>query len=270
MSNRPILSRPRTRIYDANYNIGQNYYRSALDSIDRKYSPRAPSPLRPSIARDILDRHDEAFADEDLATSRLRAEKTIRQNHLFDSRGGRIAQRALDLVENDIDEETASTLKRIRANKKVHMLDDSDFDSTVDNINSHRLLERSEKALRSVGLNENSRRALDEDVSIKRRSLKVSFENETQNGDMVKWSPLQQRSDERESAAAIRARKSRDRILDLEDEMAAMTEKQAARERRAARFKALVAESTEQTEAAQSALQAISFKSRREQRTLEE
>ncbi|XP_044256169.1 uncharacterized protein LOC123006071 [Tribolium madens] len=271
MSGRTILSRPRTRIYDANYNIGQNYYRSALDSIDRKYSPRAPSPLRPSIAREILDRHDEAFADEDLSTSRLRAEKTIRQKHLFDSRGGRIAQRALDLVENDIDEETASTLKRIRANKKVHIVDDTDFDSTVDNINSQRLLQRSEKALRSVGLNENSRRALDEDISIKRRSLKVSFENESlQNGDMVKWSPLQQRSDERESAAAVRARQSRDRILDLEDEMAALTEKQAARERRAARFKALVAESTEQTEAAQSALQAISFKSRREQRAVEE
>lgn len=161
-------------------------------------------------------------------------------------------------------------MKRIRANKKVQIHDDSDFESTVDNINSHRLLERSEKALRSVGINENSRRALDEDISIKRRSLKVSFEAEN-GGDMVKWSPLQQqRSDERESAAAIRARKSRERILDLEDEMAALSEKQAARERRAARFKALVAESTEETEAAQSALQAISFRSRREQRTLEE
>lgn len=105
MSGRTILSRPRTRIYDANYNIGQNYYKSALDGLDRKYSPRPPSPLRAAVGRAILNRHDEAFADEDLSTSRLRAEKHIKERNLFDSRGGRIAQRALDLVENDIDEE---------------------------------------------------------------------------------------------------------------------------------------------------------------------
>lgn len=28
----------RTRLYDANYNISQNYYKSALDDLDRKYS----------------------------------------------------------------------------------------------------------------------------------------------------------------------------------------------------------------------------------------
>ncbi|RZB40245.1 uncharacterized protein BDFB_010284, partial [Asbolus verrucosus] len=267
MSGRTILSRPRTRIYDANYNIGQNYYRPALDRLDKKYSPRPLSPLRSSIAKDILDRHEQAFADEDLSASRRRAEKHITASNLFDSRGGRIAQRALDLMENDIDEETASTLKRIRANKKVSIIDDADFESTINNINSQRLLDRSEKVLRSVGLDENSRRALDEDVTIKRRSLKVTYDGDS--GDLVKWSAVK-RPEEREGAAAIRAKQSRDRILDIEDEMAAAAEKQAARERRAARLKALVAESTEQTEAAQSAIQAVSFRSRREQRTLEE
>lgn len=28
----------RTRVYNASYNIGENYYKSALDGIDRKYS----------------------------------------------------------------------------------------------------------------------------------------------------------------------------------------------------------------------------------------
>ena len=149
----------------------------------------------------------------------------------------------------------------------MSVAENTDFESTVNNINSQRLLQRSEKALRSVGLDENSRKALDEDISIKRRTLKVSYEGDS--GDLVKWRPLQA-TEERESAAAIRAKQSRDRLLDLEDEMAALSEKQAARERRAARFKALVAESTEQTEAAQSAIKAVSLVSRREQRTLEE
>lgn len=110
MSGRTILSRPRTRIYDANYNIGQNYYRPALERLDRKYSGRALTPPRQSsIASDLLDRHERAFADESLSESRRRAEKHITENHLFDFRGGRIAQRALD-IENDIDEEVRSWL----------------------------------------------------------------------------------------------------------------------------------------------------------------
>lgn len=114
-------------------------------------------------------------------------------------------------------------------------------------------------------MDKNARRALDEDISIKKRSLKVSYQNDT--GDLVKWSPLERNE---ESAAAIRARQSRDRLADLEDEMAQIAEKQAARERRAARFKALVAESSEETEAAQSAINAVSFRSRREQKFVEE
>ncbi|KAJ1523658.1 hypothetical protein ONE63_001499 [Megalurothrips usitatus] len=40
MSNRTILSRPRTRLYDCNYNIGQSYYKPMVDHLDRKYSGR--------------------------------------------------------------------------------------------------------------------------------------------------------------------------------------------------------------------------------------
>lgn len=104
-SGRTLLSRPRTRIYDANYNISENYYRSALDHLDKKYSPRPASPLKTSVARDILSRHEDAFADEDLSTSRRRAEKAISETNLFDVRRSRATQRALDLVQNEIDEE---------------------------------------------------------------------------------------------------------------------------------------------------------------------
>ncbi|KAK3907707.1 Paramyosin, short form [Frankliniella fusca] len=40
MSSRTILSRPRTRLYDCNYNIGQSYYKPMMDHLDRKYSGR--------------------------------------------------------------------------------------------------------------------------------------------------------------------------------------------------------------------------------------
>lgn len=29
----------RTRVYDCNYNMGQQYYKSALDELDRKNNP---------------------------------------------------------------------------------------------------------------------------------------------------------------------------------------------------------------------------------------
>ena len=44
MSTRTILSRPRTRLYDCNYNIGQSYYKPMVDHLDRKYSGR-PSEM---------------------------------------------------------------------------------------------------------------------------------------------------------------------------------------------------------------------------------
>lgn len=34
---RTLLSRPRTRVYDCNYNIGEGYYKPMMDHLDRKY-----------------------------------------------------------------------------------------------------------------------------------------------------------------------------------------------------------------------------------------
>lgn len=47
----------------------------------------------------IAERHARLFADEDLDTSRRRAEKHIREEHLFDSRGGRIGRGGVLLQE---------------------------------------------------------------------------------------------------------------------------------------------------------------------------
>lgn len=127
------------------------------------------------------------------------------------------------------------------------------------------MINRSEKLLNSVGINDSSRRALDEDVSVKRRSLRVTYENEQGNNDLTRWAPIER---EEESAAVVRARQSRAKINDIEEEMAALAEKQAARERRAARLKAFVAENAEETEAVNNALQSVSISARREKRLL--
>lgn len=123
------------------------------------------------------------------------------------------------------------------------------------------MLDRSEKILNSVGINENSRRALDEEVSFKRRSLAESKDNEV-GTTLEKWTPIAPVVEERNSAAAIRARQAKERLADLEDEMSAMNEKQAARERRVARLKALVAE-TEMDEVADVAESSISVRKER-------
>lgn len=128
------------------------------------------------------------------------------------------------------------------------------------------MIDRSEKVLNSVGINDSSRRALDEDISVKRRSLRVTYDDEQGSKDLTRWTPLQR---DEESAAAVRARQSRAKINDIEEEMAALAEKQAARERRAARLKAFVAESAEETEAVNNALQSVSISARREKKTLE-
>ncbi|KAJ8925238.1 hypothetical protein NQ315_001424, partial [Exocentrus adspersus] len=260
MSRKTLLSRPRTRLYDANYNIGESYYRPALDRLDRKYSGRPLSPPPRNSFGEIADRHSRIFADEELDASRRRAEKHIREEHLFDSRGARIGQRsaasstaiaAFDGIDNEINDETAATLKRIRASKKASVVDDVDLEGISSNLKSHRLLDRSDKLLDSVGLSDRRVGAIENGTSsYKRKALKVSFEDGGVE-EMDKWTPIERdtrvvkarqveqvtrarREDVSvdSSAAAIRARQTKERINDIEEEMAAMAEKQAAREAR--------------------------------------
>lgn len=142
----------------------------------------------------------------------------------------------------------------------MSLIDDVDLESTVSKVNTKRLLDRSEKILDSVGIDERSqRRPFDEESSINRRSLKTAQDLERYGtSELVKWSAVG--DSQVESAAAFRARQSKARLNDLEQEMEAMSEKQAARERRAARLRALAAEIGEESEMSTSA-QASSHKS---------
>ncbi|XP_017774879.1 PREDICTED: uncharacterized protein LOC108564226 [Nicrophorus vespilloides] len=265
------FSRPRTRIYDVNYNIGENYYRPAIDRLDRKYSGRPLSPTRQtSIPRDIIDRHEKAFQDEDLPTARARASKHITEANMFDSRGG--IMKAMEMVENNIDEETASKLQRIRANKKVSIIDDIDMDQTMNNIKARRIKDRADKMLDSVGITtvdkssrsvDKSSRAVDEGVSYKRSTLKVTMDSSADNKDLTKWSKLSS-TEEKDSGASLRAKQSMARLNELEDEMSALQEKAQIRERRAARLRAIVAEAAEESEVCTGSTMRVSSRQKKE------
>lgn len=141
------------------------------------------------------------------------------------------------------------------------------MESTSNALKSYRLLDRSEKILDTVGINDHlAQNMLDKEASQRRRALKVTYD--PVGDELTRWTPLENnvssvRASRRDetvsvraqnvddstvtSSAAIRARHSKERLNDIEEEMAAMAEKQAAREARVARLRKLVAESEQES-----------------------
>lgn len=84
----------RSRIYDLNYNIGENYYKSALDRLDEK-SGRPPSSLIRSSEPPVLKptvrlaQLDEDGTVDDLEIARTRASQAIQRETILDQRSGR-------------------------------------------------------------------------------------------------------------------------------------------------------------------------------------
>lgn len=85
----------RSRIYDLNYNIGENYYKSAIDRLDEK-SARPPSSFAraseppismPSVRLTQLAQDDGIVDDLDIA--RTRASQAIQRETILDQRTGR-------------------------------------------------------------------------------------------------------------------------------------------------------------------------------------
>ncbi|XP_013184837.1 uncharacterized protein LOC106130530 [Amyelois transitella] len=220
----------RTRVYDCNYNKGESYYRPVLDRLDGK-TVRGPEPDRERIRADVENRIRSALDDD------------VLHDELFDSRGAR-AQRGRPLSsafeEDEFSEDITESLKRLRAGKKTsRFAEDIDFENSLSNLENR--VKISDKILETVGIGSSeisgARRALqeNEERTEKRIARRLNEENS-----LTKWSAL--KSDE-ESAAAQRAKVTRARLTDLEDEMTELNERSAAREKRAARLRALVADS---------------------------
>jgi hypothetical protein len=208
-----------------NYNIGENYYKSALDRLDEK-SGRAPSSLirsseppvlKPSVR---LAQLDEDGTVDDLEIARTRASHAIQRETILDQRTGR---KAVEL-EADFDSQVQRTLNRINASKKL--LSNIEVENGYDN----------ELASSSI---------------IKKRVVKVttdissSSNNASQLNDSVsRWTKVGGANDS-ESFAVARARNTANRLVDLENDMAERSERQYAREQRAANVKKLLAETSD-------------------------
>lgn len=213
----------RSRIYDLNYNIGENYYKSALDRLDEK-SGRPPSSfirsseppvLKPTVR---LAQLDEDGTVDDLEIARTRASHAIQRETILDQRSGR---KGVEL-EADFDSQVQRTLDRINASKKL--LNSLETENGYDN----------EVAASSS--------------FIKKRVVKVTTDvssssaSASQANEVSKWSKF---GGDSESFAAARARQTANRLQDLENDMLERSERQYAREQRAANVKKLLAETSD-------------------------
>ncbi|XP_041987073.1 uncharacterized protein LOC121738875 [Aricia agestis] len=222
----------RTRVYDCNYNKGESYYRPVLDRLDGKV-PVSREPDKDRIRSDVEGRIRSHLED-------FEAQST---DEFFDSRGAR-ASRGKPLSsafeDDDLSEEITESLKRLRAGKKAsRFAEDIDFENTVSSIENR--MKISDKILDSVGIGQSdmssARRALKENEERTEKRIARRINDES----LTKWSAIKEYDEETD--ASRRAKATRARLTDLEDEMTELNERSAAREKRAARLRALVADS---------------------------
>ena len=114
---RTILSRPRTRVYDCNYNIGEKYYKPTLDQLDRKYS--TPTTFTPSTFTPPIYTSRPTFkdADDDFPTLRRPSPFDMETAH---ERSRRLNTETRSLEEDLLEDEIANSMRKLkvlRANK---------------------------------------------------------------------------------------------------------------------------------------------------------
>lgn len=220
------FTRPRTRVYDYNYNLGENYYRSALDGLDRKYGtlpvdtievPKRPErPERPASMGDF---------DSFIEDRKLEAE-SLRRNM----------------------EEDSQSLKRIsRARAREAPNAEADFENAFLQRREEVKKRFSDKMLDAVGINGS---ALDEESrTIRRRARRAAemAEEEKIKLPVAKWTAMTDHPEDAldDFAAKSRARLSRARLADIDSEMEEISARGAQRERRLANLRDLLSESSE-------------------------
>lgn len=103
----------RSRIYDLNYNIGENYYKSAIDRLDEKSSRTSfltrrsePPPISsPPKSRFLAQLSSvDGGLEDDLDLARDRASRAIQRETILDQRTGR---KGLEL-ESDFDSQVSA------------------------------------------------------------------------------------------------------------------------------------------------------------------
>lgn len=269
MSGRSVLGRPRrTKVYDCNYTAGERYYKPVVDSLDRRTAGRFSSPaLRSTLAADEIEvptfRRQISRPDEDFDTDEPRRQVNTALMDEFDSifenrsraiRSERSPNRNLRTLEDEADEEISSYLKRVRETRAARKTLEDEFESEMTPRGSKRrpIIDFQEKLLDSVGVKnsdiDKARLAIQDDAIFKKRTLRVTSEDDEGAPSLTKWSSLNRRSQldgvepEEFGAAAARARKTRSRLQDLDTEIEELAGRSAAREKRAEQLRALVKE----------------------------
>ncbi|XP_071443330.1 uncharacterized protein [Hetaerina americana] len=254
MAGRRPLSRPRTKLYDYNYSLGEQLYKPMMDRLDRKYSGRPAEDLESA-----LPRRPASFVEVDdvprrRSLSSLLGEMNTSSNHSA-------ASQMLSQVEEE-DDITSAALKRMRAARagRSMTLEETleDPDSVSSRLRRRPKIAMSDRLMDSVGLKTSELGDLESDSFFKRRTLRESSEeNGLENGTMTKWTALKPEAArkaleaasaadaEEDAAAAMRAKRSRARIAEIENEMEELAERAAGRAGRRAMVTARLAEAAE-------------------------
>lgn len=249
--------RPRTKVYDCNFNVAERYYKPVMDSLDRKHGHSSLDPVTPLDERDSTPASRVSrLVDRESSTGResvgARATRMMAEfeNGFESSHKNRASQLRDD---EDADAEFEATMKKIRNARKARNAElEEEFDSIGSSSRKNKI-NLADQLLDSVGLNSKTQRSIEEDVYSKhKRAAKKFFEEDDDS--MTKWTvvnpaakALKDAEDaSNESSASARARKSRARLQDIDAELEELDRKSAARQKRIADLKVLMAENDSQ------------------------
>ncbi|XP_053677167.1 uncharacterized protein LOC128727298 [Anopheles nili] len=250
----------RTRVYDANMSMVENNYRAALDrleksrrapSLDREARPRAS----PFAARTRYD-FNGAELDDELQVARSRAAKVIHEKSTIDHRAEQFRSSSLApapvssalALESEFDDQVQATLDRIRASKSL--LSQLQSDDALESYRTEARSKLSEQTARKLA----DKLAMvhsDEDEQFAstgmtaRKALKVRASTET-SSQMKSSQALKWKDETAETFACKRASATKARLQDIDQEIEEFELKQAARARRNAQLKQLLAETAAQ------------------------
>lgn len=110
---RTLLSRPRTRVYDCNYNAGEKYYKSMVDQLDRKYSGTSslPSFTTPPFTSRIRD--DDDFPSKSIRRPSPFSSASSDFESSLSERRSRLNGETRSL-EDDLEDEIVTSMKKLK------------------------------------------------------------------------------------------------------------------------------------------------------------
>ncbi|XP_050094604.1 uncharacterized protein LOC126577193 [Anopheles aquasalis] len=250
----------RTRVYDANMSMVENNYKAALErlersrratSLEREAKPRA-SPFTGGASAALANRYDfnGSIVDEELQAARSRASKVIHEKSVIDQRAEQFRSTSLApaplnsvLLENEFDDQVQATLDRIRASKTL--LSQLQSDDALESYRSDTRSKLSEQTARKLAEKAVSNYDDEEFASTgmtTRKALKIRATSELQSTTKSSSSSSKWQDETAESYASKRANATRARLQDIDQEIEDFEQKQAARARRSAQLKQLLAE----------------------------